>query len=526
MQASYGMLGRAHKRVGYDLGYPAKLNRLQEAIALNAKVTEGIVQLGREEFSDRLSRVDWQSAGVHGDVHRVRESLKHFVRDWSEDGREERAKIFGPILDVLQDVKPAARQEMRVLIPGSGLGRLAWEVSQMAECDFLGLDRPPALRTGGPAGYDFIVTLFFIDTSLNIVETLEHIHGLLKPGGTWINLGPLLWTGGGQAALELSLEEVLRLAGMIGFEIASDTDGPRRRRTIECEYTADREAMMRWLYQARFWVATKLRSERRSPRQEGSGTAAAVLWRSTLSFPSPTMFTTYYSHSMQPVGTPLADATFSNYATSGEVQSQRLTIKVPSKRNLVEARPKIGLRSEERRAGEPPRPANGMPLSPNSAGPFTPSQQQPPPANPNGQNSPYHGFAGYNVLGMGLPMNMLNGFQYGSPMADFAQNNATGRTVYVGNLPATASVDELLNLVHFGPLESIRVLPEKSCVFLSFLDGATAAAFHADALVKKLSLHGQELKIGWGKPSAVPSQVALAIQQSNASRNVYLGGRE
>ena len=105
-----------------------------------------------------------------------------------------------------------------------------------------------------------------------------------------------------------------------------------------------------------------------------------------------------------------------------------------------------------------------------------------------------------------------------------ASANATGRTVYVGNLPATASVDELLNLVHFGPLESIRVLPEKSCVFLSFLDGATAAAFHADATIKKLALHNQELKIGWGKPSPVPAQVALAISQSNASRNVYLGG--
>lgn len=96
--------------------------------------------------------------------------------------------------------------------------------------------------------------------------------------------------------------------------------------------------------------------------------------------------------------------------------------------------------------------------------------------------------------------------------------------MYVGNLPATASVDELLNLVHFGPLESIRVLPEKSCVFLSFLDAQIAAQFYADAIVKKLSLHGQELKIGWGKPSPVPSQVTLAIQQSNASRNVYLGG--
>jgi RNA recognition motif-containing protein len=91
-------------------------------------------------------------------------------------------------------------------------------------------------------------------------------------------------------------------------------------------------------------------------------------------------------------------------------------------------------------------------------------------------------------------------------------------------LPSTASVDELLNLVHFGPLESIRVLPEKSCVFLSFLDGSTAAAFHADATIKKLALHGQELKIGWGKPSPVPAQVGLAISQSNASRNVYVGG--
>lgn len=67
-------------------------------------------------------------------------------------------------------------------------------------------------------------------------------------------------------------------------------------------------------------------------------------------------------------------------------------------------------------------------------------------------------------------------------------------------------------------------MPEKSCVFLSFLDGATAAAFHADATIKKLALHGQELKIGWGKPSPVPAQVGLAISQSNASRNVYVGG--
>ncbi|KAH9959086.1 hypothetical protein BC827DRAFT_1156474 [Russula dissimulans] len=61
-------------------------------------------------------------------------------------------------------------------------------------------------------------------------------------------------------------------------------------------------------------------------------------------------------------------------------------------------------------------------------------------------------------------------------------------TVYVADLPVTASVDELLNLSTLGP--SSR----------------------------------SELKIGWGKPSPVLSQVALAISRSNASRNDYLRG--
>lgn len=103
------------------------------------------------------------------------------------------------------------------------------------------------------------------------------------------------------------------------------------------------------------------------------------------------------------------------------------------------------------------------------------------------------------------------------------QPNAIGRTVYVGNLPAEASVDELLSQVKFGPIENVRLLPEKNCAFISFLDGNMAAAFHADASVKKMSLHNQELKIGWGKPSACPTPILMAVQQNQATRNVYLG---
>lgn len=104
--------------------------------------------------------------------------------------------------------------------------------------------------------YDYIVTLFFIDTSLNVISTLRQIHTLLRPGGTWINLGPLLWTSGSQAKLELSLDEVLLVAEDIGFRFEEGQN--LRRRTIECEYTADKESMMTWIYRAEFWVARKL----------------------------------------------------------------------------------------------------------------------------------------------------------------------------------------------------------------------------------------------------------------------------
>lgn len=38
---------------------------------------------------------------------------------------------------------------------------------------------------------DGVVTCFFIDTAANVLDYLGHIHSLLRPGGVWINLGPL-----------------------------------------------------------------------------------------------------------------------------------------------------------------------------------------------------------------------------------------------------------------------------------------------------------------------------------------------
>lgn len=104
--------------------------------------------------------------------------------------------------------------------------------------------------------------------------------------------------------------------------------------------------------------------------------------------------------------------------------------------------------------------------------------------------------------------------------------SGTSRTVYLGNIPPETSAEEILGHVRSGQIESVRLLPDKNCAFISFLDGSSATHFHSDAILKKLSIRGQDIKVGWGKPSQVPTSVALAVQQSCASRNVYLGNLE
>lgn len=101
--------------------------------------------------------------------------------------------------------------------------------------------------------------------------------------------------------------------------------------------------------------------------------------------------------------------------------------------------------------------------------------------------------------------------------------SGTSRTVYLGNIPPDTSAEEILGHVRSGQIESVRLLPDKNCAFISFLDGSSATHFHSDAILKKLCIKGNDIKIGWGKPSPVPTTVALAVQQSGASRNVYLG---
>ncbi|KAI8391073.1 uncharacterized protein BYT42DRAFT_610333 [Radiomyces spectabilis] len=98
----------------------------------------------------------------------------------------------------------------------------------------------------------------------------------------------------------------------------------------------------------------------------------------------------------------------------------------------------------------------------------------------------------------------------------------TARTVYLGNVPSDVHVSEILDHVKSGVIESVRPLPEKNCVFITFAEATAATHFYHEASSKRLTVNGVDLKVGWGKASAVPVNLQLAMQ-NGAMRNVFLG---
>ena len=57
--------------------------------------------------------------------------------------------------------------------------------------------------------WDCVATVFFIDTAHNIVEYIETIWNILKPGGYWVNFG--------EAYSEAALKLLSHLFGLILF---------------------------------------------------------------------------------------------------------------------------------------------------------------------------------------------------------------------------------------------------------------------------------------------------------------------
>jgi carnosine N-methyltransferase len=106
--------------------YKRRLDRISESFQVNQHFFDLIVhghQNIEEEEDIRTTDRDYEN---------LRSTLRQLVREWSEEGAEERRVCFKPILDTLSKEFPqGCRNGISVLIPGAGLGRLAWEISRV-----------------------------------------------------------------------------------------------------------------------------------------------------------------------------------------------------------------------------------------------------------------------------------------------------------------------------------------------------------------------------------------------------------
>ena len=130
-------------------------------------------------------------------------------------------------------------------------------------------------NTAHKHAFDCVITVFFIDTAPNFLRYVEVVRNCLKPGGIWINLGPLLWhfptrsepaieerDEGRKAvdmegieapgAIELTNEEVLEVLRAFGFVVEKEEI-----MTDPSSYMHNPASMLQSHYTNAHWVARR-----------------------------------------------------------------------------------------------------------------------------------------------------------------------------------------------------------------------------------------------------------------------------
>ncbi len=102
--------------------------------------------------------------------------------------------------------------------------------------------------------FDCVVTCFFIDTAKNVFDYIDVIWKILKKGGVWINLGPLLYHFAempGVFSVELTYEELKRV--ILDRERFAIVDEKR----VESGYCNNPKSMLQSIYNSVFFKAIK-----------------------------------------------------------------------------------------------------------------------------------------------------------------------------------------------------------------------------------------------------------------------------
>jgi carnosine N-methyltransferase len=253
------------------------------------------------------------------DSDKVNSILKQIVREWTSEGKIEREKCFQPILDQIDECFNGCedKSKINILVPGAGLGRLAFEIArkgytsqgneyslfmlftsnfilnkckdtncytfypwaqqyhnnlssnhQLTRVCFpdinpsqLAQNTDFSMAAGNfteiykeTDSWDCVSTCFFIDTANNVTAYIETIWNILKPGGVWINLGPLLYHYAdlpNEDSIEPSYEIVREIILSFGFELINE------KTNVSSYYTQNPQSMLAYEYRSVFFVGKK-----------------------------------------------------------------------------------------------------------------------------------------------------------------------------------------------------------------------------------------------------------------------------
>eukprot|EP01066_Platyproteum_vivax_P014330 Platyproteum_vivax@DN6422_c0_g1_i4.p2 len=100
--------------------------------------------------------------------------------------------------------------------------------------------------------FDAILTCFFIDTAKNIFLYIRTIADVIRPGGLWANLGPLLFHYAEMAqemSIELSWAEIKKVIGK-WFTIKEE-------RMVDTNYTTNEKSLMQVVFHSIFFAAIR-----------------------------------------------------------------------------------------------------------------------------------------------------------------------------------------------------------------------------------------------------------------------------
>lgn len=117
--------------------YKEDLTAFKKCIEKNAELIPIVIEHANNIFenvycNDNTSHSETEVGTLSEGLDKVQSVFKQLMRDWSSLGAEERGQCYGPIIEEIEAQYPIDkydRNNLYVLVPGAGLGRLAFEIA-------------------------------------------------------------------------------------------------------------------------------------------------------------------------------------------------------------------------------------------------------------------------------------------------------------------------------------------------------------------------------------------------------------